>query len=104
MWLSDKLKSEEKKNITPHKILQSGNKPVVNLKGKVNTIFPFGIYSVSPKDTNVVCQEENILGTVNLPKNIPSLEAGEVCLYSDGGYILLKNNGEVIINGKKLQL
>jgi len=27
-----------------------------------------------------------------------------VCLYSKGGYILLKNNGEVIINGKTLGL
>ena len=104
MWLSDKLKSEEKKSITSHKILQSGNKPVVNLKGKVNAVLPSGVYSLPSKDTEVVCMEENILGTVNLPENIPLLEAGEVCLYSKGGYILLKNNGEVIINGKTLGL
>ena len=104
MWLTDKLKSEEKRSVTSHKILQSGNKPVVSLKGKVNSVLPFGVYSKPPAGTDVVCTEDVLLGAVNLPENIPDLEAGEVCLYSKGGYILLRNNGEVIINGTKLQI
>ena len=102
MWLSEKLKEEGKKLLTKHTVTVGGEKPVVGDKGKLDSLMPYGLFSALPSGKKVFALEEKVIGNVDVPENIPKFESGEVCLYGKGGYILIKNSGEIIINGKSL--
>lgn len=102
MWLSEKLKEDGKKLLVKHTVAVGGEKAVVDDKGKLNSLLPYGLYSALPSGKKVFTLEEKVIGTEEVPENIPRLESGEVCLYGMGGYILIKNSGEIIVNGKEL--
>ena len=106
MWLSQKLIKEEIENskLKKEKLIAKGEKPVVSEKGKLEVINPYGVYSLIPVGETVLCDDEYVLGVNSKPSNLPLIEAGEICLYSKGGYILIKNSGEIIVNGKTLNL
>ncbi len=62
-------------------------------------LFPYGFSSLSEQGEKAVMLDSLCAGVSGLPD--PSLEEGEVLLYSAGGAkILLKNTGEVVINGQ----
>ncbi len=66
-------------------------------------ILPFGVASVPSVGSKVVLTQVNneyvLLGSLN---SGVSLSPGELMLYSAGGAsIVLKNSGEVLINGKE---
>lgn len=104
MWLAEKLNEKENKVFGVKNVQLGGVKPVLEDKGKVNCVFPYGLcYALQSKE-NAVCAENFVIGVIKTPENIPLIENGEVCLYSKGGYIHIKNNGDVIINGKKLNI
>lgn len=61
-------------------------------------VFPYGVYALIPRDARAVVLDGLCLGVTD---SVEGLEEGEVCLYSRGGAsIVLKNSGEVLINGQ----
>ena len=65
---------------------------------------PFGITYVPPKGTKVVLleEEDTVLCTGAISESI-NLSEGELMLRSSGGaYIYLKNNGDIVINGRSI--
>ncbi len=66
---------------------------------------PFGVISVPPTGAKAVVTptEQGFIYTGVL-NQASDLEPGELMLYSNGGAsIVLKNNGQVLINGKVLE-
>ena len=103
MWLARKLKEQP-----AAADLQSGMVAVGGADPRVvagqeylsaKGVFPYGFYAVLPPHARAVVWDGWCLG-VSGPAG-DALEEGEVCLYSKGGAsIVLKNNGEVVINGR----
>lgn len=72
---------------------------------QIKNVAPFGIVSVPPVGTKVVITptDEGFVYTGTLAQSA-ELEPGELMLYSKGGAnIILKNNGQVLINGTALE-
>ncbi len=63
---------------------------------------PFGVVSVPPdRHSTVVLPLEDGEVVLGVTDNSVRVNAGEVALFSQGGAsIVLKNNGDVVINGK----
>lgn len=68
----------------------------------VPIIAPFGVvYNPPLNEKSVVLPTENYAACIGVVAPNVDLEPGEVMLYSKGGAsIVLKNTGEVLINGK----
>lgn len=67
--------------------------------GGYRAIKPYGYYCTYPENTAVAVQESYILGEI--ASVYP--EKGEILIQNQAGaYILLKNDGRVIINGREL--
>lgn len=69
----------------------------------VPVVMPYGVFALPPSGVSGVTAETDsgqvFLGVVALPQS--GLQPGEIMLCSKGGAsIVLKNSGEVIINGK----
>lgn len=107
MWISNKIasgeKSKERKASSADVTMVDGGNIVVQNSNEyrdVKIVSPRGIaYMPTQGDKTVIIPvgEENVcIGAVN---ESTELEAGELMLYSFGGAkIVLKNNGEVVIN------
>ena len=106
MWISEKLKEEKlNKTISVAKVISGGEDLTVMSDKEIRqpvVAKQYGIYSLVPAGANVIMCEDAVIGVGDKPQ-LDLLE-GEACIYSKGGYILLKNNGDVIINGKKLAI
>lgn len=104
MWIAEKLGNELKSKIVSFGKIFSGEKKVLAESEIKNPriIRPYGVYGKFQGDENVAVVENSVLGTVFEPP--VSIESGELCLYSKGGSIVIKNNGDVLINGKKLEV
>ena len=106
MWISEKLKEEKlNKTISVAKVISGGEDLTVMSDKEIRqpvVAKQYGIYSLVPAGANVIMCEDAVIGVGDKPQ-LDLLE-GEACIYSKGGYILLKNNGDVIINGKKLTI
>lgn len=107
MWISNKIalreKSKERKASSADVTLIDGGNIVVQNSNEyrgIKVVSPRGIaYMPVQGDKTVVIPvgDENVcIGAIN---ESAELEAGELMLYSSGGAkIVLKNNGEVLIN------
>lgn len=107
MWISNKIssgeKSKQRKVSSADVTMVSGGNIVVqnsNEYKNIKIVSPRGIaYMPVQGDKTVVIPvgDENVcVGAIN---ESTELEAGELMLYSSGGAkIILKNNGEVVIN------
>ena len=64
--------------------------------------FPYGIFSVAPSgERAVVLPLEDGEVALGVTDNSQNIEVGELALFSQGGAsIILKNNGDVVINGQ----
>ena len=103
MWLTKKLK-ETGETAAPQcgTVTQGGVNPRV-VAGQeyleARGVFPYGMYATVPAGARAVVWDGLCLGVMD-PAGEPLAE-GEVCLFSRGGAcIVLKNTGEVIINGQ----
>lgn len=107
MWLSKQLSNACKliKNIKIGKVTSADNNTVTVQSDQeyrqIKNAAPFGIASIPPVGSKAVISPTNngfiYTGTFNQTQN---LEPGELMLYSSGGAnIILKNNGDVLING-----
>lgn len=106
MWISQRLqKSEDNERLVTGRVVSAGEKLMISGENPAvspQVVLPYGLYSVIPQGKTAVLAGSRVIGiTGDAPAGA---EPGEACLYSKGGYILLKNNGDVIINGKKLEL
>ena len=71
---------------------------------RLKTCFPYGVVSVPPTGQKAVVLplEDGEVGLGVIAQNT-ELEEGELMLFSKGGAsIVLKNNGQVLINGKEI--
>ena len=107
MWLSKMLSRENEAPLADEGIVTNSDGSSVEASSSVNA---GGISSFSPYGyaANIPNGEEVILiasakgnAALGVKNAFSELERGEVCITSKGGAsILLKNNGDVIINGK----
>ncbi len=85
------------------KIIVGGKNPTAVSNGEkknLRLIHPYGIYWVYPENEEVELDDSRIIGSVKV--NSEELEEGEILIRSKGGaYVLLKNNGKVVINGNE---
>lgn len=109
MWITEQLGQKEGQAVATtadvtmtdkNKVSTSGSE---NLKG-VPVFSPFGVQSIPPAGTTVLLVNADkgavCCGSIN---NKGNLEAGEVKIYSSGGAsIVLKNNGDILLNGAKI--
>ena len=106
MWISEKLKEEKlNKTVSVAKAISGGEELTVMSDKEIRqpvVAKQYGFYSLIPDGANVIMCEDAVIGVGDKPQL--NLLEGEACIYSKGGYILLKNNGDVIINGKKLTI
>lgn len=100
MWLTKQVSSNESEVVKSGEVL--GGEYAVQGESKFaspETIFPYGFISVAAKGEKAVMLGDYCAGVAAVPG--VSLNEGEVRLFSSGGAeILLKNSGEVIINGQ----
>lgn len=111
MWLSKKISDTCKmiKNTKIGKVTSThGNYVTVQTNQEhlqIKNVSPFGIISVPPIGSKaVVTQSEHGFIYTGIINNETELEPGELMLYSSGGAnIVLKNNGQVFINGTAIE-
>ncbi len=108
MWLTKKLNSHTENSVVTGKLTAAGNSssgeaPTVQSSDEcrtTETIFPYGYNSHAPQG-----EKTAMLGSFCLGINeriSDELQPGEIMLQSKGGAkILLRNNGEVVINGER---
>lgn len=105
MWMSKKISHSVKNDSAEKGRVTLSNKQIeagaTVTRRNIDCYTPYGFNSLPPVDEQVIMVPSSdgtvVLGTLNNPENI---ESGEVELRSLGGaYILLKNNGDVVING-----
>lgn len=102
MWLTKKLsKSQTSVKLADGMVTSASNNTTVQAESEyrnVSVCAPFGISSLPPEDTKAVMINGLCIGVV---VNSQGINHGELRLNSAGGAeILLKNNGEVWINGQ----
>ncbi len=101
MWLTQRLSREEGARVTSAQVSGGGDFSVQgeNAAQTPETLFPYGFSSRAEQGSKAVLLDGYCAGVSRLPDS--SLQEGEVRLYSVGGAeILLKRNGDVIINGQ----
>lgn len=102
MWLTKKLGQEiaVKQAVTGTVTAADGGLKIQAETEYRNSesVCPYGFYSVPPAGSKAVLLENLLLGV--LTGEGKELQPGEICIRAKGGAeILLKNNGEVFING-----
>lgn len=107
MWLSKQISNACKsvKGVTLGKVTSS-TKDTVTVQAtqehrEIKNVSPFGLVSIPPVGTKAVVTptDEGFIYTGTITQ-AADLEPGELMLYSSGGAnIILKNNGQVLING-----
>ena len=111
MWLSKQISNACKlaKNVKIGKVTSTNSSSVTVQSDQeyrqINAMAPFGIISRPPIGTKVVITpvDNGYVCTGALSPG-SSLEPGELMLYSKGGAsIVLKNNGQVLINGNVIE-
>lgn len=111
MWLSKQISNACKlmKNAKIGKVTSAhGNTVTIQAEQEhreIQNAAPFGIISIPPVGTKAVVTptEQGFIYTGVLNQSA-ELEAGEVMLYSSGGAnIVLKNDGQVLINGAAIE-
>lgn len=103
MWLAKKLKEQTAGEAARVGTVAVGGADPRVVAGQeylaAQGVFPYGLRAALPRNARAVVWNGLCLGVTD-PAGEP-LEEGEVCLYSKGGAsIVLKNTGEVIINGR----
>lgn len=101
MWLTDRIGQREGARVTSGQVA-GGQKFAVHGENAYQcpeTLFPYGFSSLAEQGAKAVLIDGYCAGVSAQPDG--SLEEGEVRLYSAGGAeILLKRNGDVVINGQ----
>ncbi len=101
MWLTQQLGNREGTTLSSGQVAESENF-TVNGEQEYQSpemLAPYGFSSLAETGEKAVMLNGFCVGVAALPDR--ALEAGEVRLYSAGGAeILLKNTGEVVINGQ----
>ncbi len=107
MWLTNYIARERIKNPVDGNVAASSS-AAANIQGasqynNTKIVVPYGIaYNPPLGETGVILPLENMNTLIGVYSNTDvDLEPGEIMLFSQGGAkILLKNNGNVEINGK----
>lgn len=109
MWITDQLGKDEEQTFatTADVILAEKNKiSTSGLEEQKNVpIFtPYGVQSVPPNGESVfLINGDSTWACVGSVCNNENIKQGEVKLFSKGGAtILLKNNGDIILNGVRI--
>mgnify|MGYP001043179953 CR=1 FL=1 len=101
MWLTGKLGEQKGLRLTSGPV-ENGTGFAVCTDSRHESpgqLFPYGFASSPEEGREAVMLGGYCAGLANAPAG--DLEAGEVRLYSAGGAeILLRNNGQVVINGQ----
>ena len=111
MWISRQISNACKlmKNAKIGKITATQNRTVTvqaeQEYREISNVAPFGIVSIPPVgEKAVITHTENGFVYAGVPACENDLEPGELMLFSRGGAsIVLKNNGQVLINGKAIE-
>ena len=103
MWLAKKLKEQSAADVARTGTVAVGGTDPRVVAGQeylaARGVFPYGLRAALPQNSRAVVWNGLCLGVTD-PEGVP-LEEGEMCLYSKGGAsIVLKNTGEVVINGQ----
>ena len=105
MWMSKKIASPSKNDVAEKgKVTLSDSQLEAGAtvtRRNIDCYAPYGYQSVPPVNEEVIMLPSNdgsvMLGTLN---KCTDVESGEVKIVSKGGgYIILKNNGVIILNG-----
>lgn len=101
MWISEKLREQTgEAGISTAHVVTSGEEPSISGLGPARVLHPYGVYFRLPEGEPVGCLGSTVLGTQAVPP--VEVKAGEVCLYTEGGYLLLTQEGKLILNGKEI--
>jgi hypothetical protein len=101
MWISEKLREQSQgSQLFFTHVVTSGEQPSLGGLGSARVLHPYGVFFRLPAGESVGCLEDLVLGTSAVPP--VELEEGEVCLYTQGGYLLLTQDGRLIHNGNEL--
>lgn len=104
MWLTKQLGKDSVLQVKSGRVT-GGAEFAVQGENKYQSpemLFPYGFVSTAAQGEKAVMLDGYCAGISSLPDT--ALNEGEVRLYSSGGAeILLKNSGEVVINGKVFQ-
>ena len=105
MWLTKKMRGKNAGERPKTGIVQTGGAQtrVLGEQEYICTanVFPYGVYAMVSREARAVVLDGLCLGVTD---RVEGLEEGEICLYSRGGAsIVLKNSGEVLINGQSFQ-
>lgn len=102
MWLTQQGKSASGTKLRRGEVYGAGQQLWVQGENEFRSpemLFPYGFASAAQEGDRAVMLDGVCAGISAAPDN--QLAQGEVRLYSAGGAeILLKNNGEVVINGQ----
>lgn len=101
MWLTKQLKQEAFPRVSSGEVAGGGTLAVQGEREyrSPEQLLPYGFSSLAAGGRKAVMLDGYCAGISALPD--ASLDEGEVRLYSAGGAeILLKNTGEVVINGR----
>lgn len=105
MWMSKRIVATSEKEVAEKgKVTLSDNQLEAGAtvtRRNIDSYAPYGYKSVPPVDEDVIMLESNdgavVLGAMSKDEDI---ESGEVKISSLGGaYIILKNNGDIVLNG-----
>lgn len=105
MWMSKKITLSQNGEIAEKgKVTLSENQIEAGAtvtRRNIDCYSPYGYQSVPPVDEDVLMLPSNdgsvVLGTLNKCNDV---ESGEIKIVSKGGaYIILKNNGDIVLNG-----
>ena len=105
MWMSKRIVATSDKEVAEKvKVTLSDNQLEAGAtvtRRNIDSYAPYGYKSVPPVDEDVIMLESNdgavVLGALSKDEDI---ESGEVKISSLGGaYIILKNNGDIVLNG-----
>ena len=105
MWMSKKIISSQNSDVAEKgKVTLSENQIEAGAtvtRRNIDCYAPYGYQSVPPVDEDVLMLPSNdssvVLGTLNKCNDV---ESGEIKIVSKGGaYIILKNNGDIVLNG-----
>lgn len=100
MWLTKQLDKRDTVKITSGQVAEGGFSVTGEQEYSApEMLFPYGFSSLAEGGEKAVMLNGFCAGVSALPES--TLQEGEVRLYSAGGAeILLKNTGEVVINGQ----
>lgn len=112
MWLTEFLKVGRERSVAAKGSITSSNGKRVEVDSStqhrnVKVVAPYGIAYIPPVDEDALVVPfeggEACVGVIS--ELFEGIERGELMLYSKGGAsIILKNDGSVLINGKRVEL